>query len=203
MHPFSYPLTGGGSSGAAVNVDDVQGYYGLLTGFYFGGVSTDTEIDDTNVDQWVDVLFDIDPAGEFDNRPTSMKDANAVGRIGDGSAGNPIMFNLEGLDMHSAANFRASMAFEPDTDESILETRLLFARHSGTTPSENFSIEEVTLNMTQGADIEYTAEPMLSFFVGDTIDTNGPGDAGKCCFQIKSSVEGTAKLRALTWYIQK
>ena len=205
MQAFSYPLAGGslGGAGGSVNVEDVQGYYGLLTGFYFGGVPTETEIDETNVDTWVDVVFSTDPSGTFDNRPTSMSDANAVGHAGTGADGDPIIFSLEGLDLHSAANFRSSMSFEPDTDESILETRLLFNRHSGTTPSEDFSIEEVTLNMTQGADIEYAAEPMLSFFVGDTIDTNGAGDAGQCRFQIKSSVEGTAYLRALTWYIQK
>ena len=203
MHPFSRPLVGGSSSGGAANVEDIQGYYGLLTGFYFGGVATETEIEADDVGNWVDVVFNTDAAGTFDNRPTSMKDADAVGISGTGADGDPIIFNLEGLDLHSAANFRASMSFEPDTDESILETRLLFNRHTGTSPSEDFAIEEVTLAMEQGADIEYVAEPMLSFFVGDTIDTNGPGDAGKCRFQIKSSVEGTAYLRALTWYIQK
>ena len=205
MQAFSYPLAGGSLGGAAgsANVEDIQGYYSILTGFYFDGVPTETEIDDTNVDTWVDVLIDADPQGTFDYRPTAMKDADSVGISGDGSAGNPVVFNLEGLDLHSAANFRSSMSFEPDTDESVLETRLLFNRHSGTNPSVDFPIEEVTLNMTQGADIEYAAEPMLSFFVGDTIDTNGPGDAGKCRFQIKSSVEGTLRMRALTWYIQK
>ncbi|MCP4444897.1 MAG: hypothetical protein GY811_06060 [Myxococcales bacterium] len=203
MQPFSYPLTGGSHGGDSHTVEDVQGYYGVLTDYYFDGDATETQIDENNVGDWVDVLFDINPQGTFDNRPTEMQEANPAGIVGDGSAGSPIMLSLEGLDTHSSANFRASMTFEPDTDESILETRLLFARHTGTTPSSNFSIEEVTLNMTQGADIVYPAEPMLSFFVGDTIDTNGPGDAGKCCFQIRSSVEGTASLRALTWYIQK
>lgn len=183
-------------------VSDIQGYYSLLTGFYFGGTATETEITEDNVNTWVDVLIDTHPAGTFDYRPTAMKAADSVGITGDGSEGSPIIFNLEGLTIRSSANFRSSMSFEPDVDESILETRLLFNRHSGTTPSDDFAIEEVTLNMTQGADIEYAAEPMLSFFVGDTIDTNGVGDAGKCRFQIKASVEGTLRVRALTWYIQ-
>ena len=55
--------------------------------------------------------------------------------------------------------------------------------------------------MNQGTDEEYPAEPFLSFFVGDTIDTNGVGDAGQCKFQIRSNVTGTARMRALTWYI--
>ena len=174
----------------------------MLTGFYFGGTATETEITEDNVNTWVDVLIDTHPAGTFDYRPNAMKAADSAGITGDGSAGSPIVFNLEGLTIRSSANFRSSMSFEPDVDESILETRLLFNRHSGTTPSDDFAIEEVTLNMTQGADVEYAAEPMLSFFVGDTIDTNGVGDAGKCRFQVKASVEGTLRVRALTWYIQ-
>ena len=98
---------------------------------------------------------------------------------------------------------KLSYEFEPDEDEGQLESRLLFNRHSGTSPSTDFSIEEVSLSMQNGADKDYLSEPMLSFFIGDTIDTNGTGDAGKCRFQIKSNVAGTLKLRALTWYINK
>lgn len=180
-----------------------QGYYGLLTDFYFGGSATETVINDDNVDTWVDVDINIASAGLFDNRPQGMIDAQAIGHDGDGSANNPIVFKLEGLDIRSFANFRASMAFEPEDDEGQLESRLLFNRHSGTTPSEDFSIEEVSLSMFNGADVDYVSEPMLSFFVGDTIDTNAAGDAGKCRFQIKSNVTGVIKLRALTWYINK
>jgi len=180
-----------------------QGYYGLLTDFYFGGDATETIIDIDNVDTWVDVDIDIASAGLFDNRPQGMVDAQAIGHDGDGSANDPIVFKLEGLDLRSFANFRASMAFVPEDDEGQLESRLLFNRHSGTTPSDDFAIEEVSLSMFNGADVDYVSEPMLSFFVGDTIDTNAAGDAGKCRFQIKSNVEGVIKLRALTWYINK
>ena len=180
-----------------------QGYYGLLTDFYFGGTATETIIDVDNVDTWVNVDIDIASAGLFDNRPKSMMDAQAIGHDGDGSANDPVVFKLEGLDLRSFANFRASMAFEPEDDEGQLESRLLFNRHSGTTPSEDFAIEEVSLSMFNGADVDYVSEPMLSFFVGDTIDTNAAGDAGKCRFQIRSNVTGVIKLRALTWYINK
>ena len=180
-----------------------QGYYGLLTDFYFGGTATETVIDLNNVNTWVNVDIDVSSQGLFDNRPESMKDAQAVGHEGDGSSSNPIVFKLEGLNQTSFANFRASMAFEPEDDEGQLESRLLFNRHSGTSPSDDFSIEEVSLSMFNGADVDYVSEPMLSFFVGDTIDTNGVGDAGKCRFQIKSNVTGIIKLRALTWYINK
>ena len=180
-----------------------QGYYGLLTNFYFtGGSSTTTTIDTEDVGYWKDVEFNLqDPGGLFDNRPLAMQEANANGHTGTGAAGDPIVFSLEGLDTHAFANFRASMSFVPETDEGQLETRLLFERHSGTVPNDQFPIEEVTLSMEQGADIHYPAEPMLSFFVGDTIDTNAPGDAGSCRFQVKSSVEGVVHMRALTWYL--
>ena len=179
-----------------------QGYYGLLTNFYFtGGQATDTTIGDADVNNWVDVEFTVDAAGQFDQRPLVMKEAFAGGHTGTGAAGDPVVFSLEGLDQHGHANFRASMSFLPEEDEGQLETRLLFSRHSGTTPSEDFSIEEVSLFMENGADVEYPAEPMLSFFVGDTIDTNAPGDAGTCRFQVKSTVAGVISMRALTWYI--
>jgi len=180
-----------------------QGYYGLLTDFYFGGNATETIIDLNNVNTWVNVDIDIATSGTFDYRPAAMKTAQPIGHDGDGSSSDPVVFKLEGLDVRGFANFRASMAFEPEDDEGQLESRLLFNRHSGTTPSEDFAIEEVSLSMFNGADVDYVSEPMLSFFVGDTIDTNSAGDAGKCRFQIKSNVTGIIKLRALTWYINK
>ena len=181
----------------------VQGYYGILTDFYFDGNATETVLPVESVDTWVDVLIDVNANGTFDRRPAEMQEADAVGITGDGTSGSPIVFSLEGLDTNAFLNFRASLAFEPDEDEGQLESRLLFNRHSGTTPSNDFAIEEVSLSMFNGANVDYLSEPMLSFFVGDTIDTNGVGDAGKCRFQIKSNVAGTLKLRALTWYINK
>jgi hypothetical protein len=183
--------------------ETVQGYYGMLSSFYFGGNPTETEITTADVNTWVDVELTMDASGLFDNRPSAMKKAQPAGHTGDGTTGSPVVFNLEGLDIQAFANFRASLAFEPAEDEGQFESRLLFNRHSGTSPSTDFSIEEVSLSMQNGADIDYVSEPMLSFFIGDTIDTNGAGDAGKCRFQIKSNVEGTLKLRALTWYINK
>ena len=176
-----------------------QGYFAVLTNFYFtGGVATETEIAVDDIDTFVDVNFDVDALGLFDYRPAQMQAAEPTPY--DESTG---IFSLEGLTLESSCQFRASMSFEPDEDEGQLEARLLFNRHSGTTPSDDFPIESVALSMSQGADIEYPAEPLLSFFVGDTIDTNAPGDAGQCKFQVKSSVPGTVRMRALTWYISQ
>ena len=203
INNLGWGLGSGGSVAKDSSEDDVQGYYGLLSNFYFtGGLATETTIGVEQVNQWIDVNLTVDAQGLFDNRPVSMIDAQPNGHTGDGSA-TPILFNLEGLETTSFANFRASMSFVPEEDEGQLESRLLFSRHLGTTPSSDFSIEEVSLSMQNGADKDYVSEPLLTFFVGDTIDTNGVGDAGKCRFQIKSNVQGTLKLRALTWYINK
>ena len=173
------------------------GYYALLTNFYFtGGAATTTVVSEEDIDTWIQPSFTTDAQGVFDYRPLGMTDAVAD-PFDDGTQ----VFTLEGLSLSSSVNFRASMSFDPDEDEGILEARLLFNRHSGTTPADDFAIEDVALTMSNGAELDYPAEPLLTFFVGDTIDTNGPGDAGKCIFQVRSTVPGTISMRALTWYI--
>lgn len=179
------------------DVEQLQGYYARLSNFYFtGGVATETEIPVDDINTWIDPLLTMDAQGLFDFRPAAMKSA-----LADPFNAATDHFSLEGLTIQSSVNFRASMTFEPDEDGGELDARLNFARHSGTTPSTDFQIEDVALTMTQGADIEYPGEPLLTFFVGDTIDTNGAGDAGTCKFQLRSTVPGTVRMRALTWYI--
>ena len=179
-----------------------QGYYGVLTGFYFGGNPTETIIAVEDENTWIDVNFDVydngSQEGTFDHRPLGMKQADINGL--NTSTG---FFNLEGLNTSAFCSFRASMSFIPEEDEGELQARLFFERHSDTTPNDPFPIEDIVATMSQGAELEYPVEPFLSFFVGDTIDTNGVGDAGKCKFQIKSSVAGLVKMRALTWFINK
>jgi len=191
---LDYPYFKSSSNTNSIN----QGYFGLLTDFYFGGSATETVVELNDVDTWVDVNFDINAEGTFDYRPQAMKQADALGY--DTSTQ---LFNLEGLTLENFGSFRASMSFDPDEDDGELSARLQFERHSGTTPNDPFPIEDIVASMSQGADTSYPIEPFLSFFIGDTIDTNGSGDAGKCKFQIKSSVPGTVSMRALTWYINK
>jgi len=184
------------------HLSEANGYFGLLTAYYFGGVGTDTIIDNTNVDSWVDVTFTTYDAGAaeglFDHRPESMK--GAIADPYDESTGK---FSLEGLTQTDNCGFRSGFTFNPDTDEGNIQARLLFERHSGTTPSTDFDITTQALIMNSGALIDYASEPFITFFVGDTIDSNGPGDAGNCRFQIKSDVEGTLTMRELTWYINR
>ncbi len=187
----------------AMGAPAVQGYYGLLSPFYFDGDATDLDIALEEINVWHDVVLNVDAQGTFDYRPIVMKDAQETGYTGTGASGDPIVFDLEGLSIASTASVRASMSFNPDDDGGKLESRILFNRHSGTTPSADFAIEEVSLSMESGAQVDYVAEPHLTFFVGDTIDTNAEGDAGKVRFQVKTDVPGTLSLRALTLYIQK
>lgn len=177
---------------------ETQGYFGLLSDFYFDGDATETIITEDDVDTWIDVNLVINPQGTFDKRPQVMKDADSVGYDAVTQ-----LFNLEGLTTDNFGAFRASISFDPDEDDGELSARLEFQRHSGTTPNDPFPIEDIVATMAQGAETDYPVEPYLTFFVGDTIDTNGPGDSGKCKFQIKSSVPGILSTRALTWYIYK
>lgn len=178
--------------------ENIQGYLGLLSGYYFGGTATTMSVSVDDVDTYLDVPFDIHPSGTFDYRPQVMKDAQAVGY--DSASG---LFTLEGLDLSTFGAFRSSLSFDPDEDDGLLEGRILFQRHTGTSPSNDFEIASTITPMPNGAGTDYEAEPFLTFFVGDTIDTNGPGDAGTFKFQVRSNVPGILSTRALTLYINR
>lgn len=182
--------------------NEIQGYIGLLSAVYFDGEPTASEIalDDVNV--WKDVVMDIHPQGVSNERPVVMELAQPIGYEGDGSVGSPIVFLLEGLQIQSAATLRASLTFEPDEDGGRLDSRVFLERHSGATPSEDFPIDAAGLAMESGADEEYPHLVSLQFFVGDTINTNGVGDAGKIRFQIKSDVTGTVRMNEMALFIQ-
>ncbi len=154
------------------------------------------------VDTWLDVLMTVDPSGVADERVSAMKDAQTIGHSGDGSVGNPIVFLLEGLQESSSCNLRTSLSFEPAEDGGRLDSRLYFNRHSGATPSEDFVIDAAGLSMESGANENYPNLVNVQFFVGDTINTNGVGDAGKIKFQIKSDVAGTVSMREMALFIQ-
>jgi len=184
--------------------EQFQGYIALLSPVYFGGSATTFDIPIEDVNTWVDVELEVDPEGTFDYRVTSMKTAALSGYEGTGANGDPIIFDLEGLELTSSADIRVSMSFNPDDDGGRLDSRLNFFRHSGIPLSAtNFHIEASSLAMESGADESYAYLPGIKFFIGDTIDTNGPGDAGRVCFQIKSDVPGTVTMNEIAMFIQK
>lgn len=182
---------------------DNSGYLGLLTDFYFSGTATSSDIEIAEVDTWMDVVMTVHPNGTSDERPTAMKDAQTSGYSGDGSLGDPIVFLLEGLQLQSHATLRTSLTFIPDEDGGRLDSRIYLERHTGATPSADFSINAAGLAMESGADEEYPHLVDLQFFIGDTINTNAPGDAGTLRFQIKSDVTGTVKMNEMALFIQR
>lgn len=188
---------------------NAQGYYGLLSAIYFGGEATSVEIPIEQVDIWQDVVMTIQApvvgvhdGGVSDERVTTMKEANVVGHEGTGAVGDPIVFLLEGLQESSSCNLRSSLSFIPDEDGGRLDSRIFLERHSGASPSEDFPINAAGLAMESGADEEYPHLVNVQFFVGDTINTNSVGDAGKIRFQIKSDVAGTVLMNEMALFIQ-
>ena len=89
-----------------------------------------------------------------------------------------------------------------DEDGGRLDSRLFLERHSAALPAEDFPINAAGLAMESGADEEYPHLVNVQFFVGDTINTNAPGDAGKIRFQIKSDVAGTILMNEIALFIQ-
>jgi len=181
----------------------IQGYYALLSNFYFtGGAATEVVVPVGGTGIWTDVELTVDPLGTFDFRPDGMTAAQSVGHLGTGANGDPILFKLEGLTQSSSCSLRTALTFDPDEDGGRLEARLLFKRHSGTTPGTDFAIEATSLAMESGADLDYSATPNVQFFIGDTIDTNGIGDAGTVQVQFKTDVAGIISMRELALFIQ-
>ena len=107
---------------------------------------------------------------------------------------------MNGLSTTSFQTFEGAFAFEPLADEGQVEARLLFNRRPGTSPNTDFDKSTLAGTMTQGANTDYLMQPILTFFVGDTVSTSG-SDAGQFRFQLKSTVQGTVKMRQLTAYI--
>ena len=178
-----------------------QGYIGLLSDFYFDGAGTSTEILIDDVNEWQEVIMTIHPNGISDQRVEDMKEAKAVGYEGDGSLGSPLNLLLEGLVEASFCTLRTSLDFTPDEDGGRLDSRLFVERHSGA--GDDFAINAAGLAMESGADEEYPHLVSVDFFVGDTIDTNGPNDAGKVRFQIKSDVAGTVTMKEMALFINR
>jgi len=185
-----------------VITDRIQGYIGLLSAVYFDGAATSNEVLIEDVDVWQEVVMTIHPNGVSDKRVDAQKEATPNGFSGTGAVGDPIVFLLEGLVEDSAATLRTSLTFIPDEDGGRLDSRIFLERHSGATPSEDFPINAAGLAMESGADEEYPHLVSVQFFIGDTINTNGVGDAGKIRFQVKSDVTGTILMNEMALFIQ-
>ena len=196
----SSPLTaeaitmGGISSTVAANN---QGYYGYVTNYY--DPVTTNSVQTLAANEWTDVTPDIYLT--FDNRPASMVEAAPVAYDYDGTK----HFSLAGLEDGSFVTVRLLFRVDPEVDESSADVRLHFNTNAATAAGglENFYVETQALNMTQGANIQYSDENLITFFVGDTLSGSTLADAGAFHVQVKSSVEADMEVLGVTMYISK
>ena len=88
----------------------------------------------------------------------------------------------------------------PDEDESQLDLKLNFVTNPATiaTGLFTFDVEAVATVMSQGADIPYTDEVLISFFVGDTLSGPDQANAGSFTVQAKSSVDADFEVLSVT-----
>lgn len=194
------PLSDSNIEETARQVSASKGYFAIVNDAFIDDSAdgTLTTVTSDDVDTWLDV--NLVTTNVYDERPEEMTAATAGGVTGAGTTADPFVFQLEGLTTASYGDFRANFKFNPDEDNGEVSVRLMFHRHSGQTPA-TFTIEDIAGSLAQGAEIDYALNPGLSFFIDDTIDTNGKSDAGNCCFQIKSSVPGELRMAGMAWYI--
>lgn len=177
--------------------DAVQGYYAYVTNFY--DPATANTVQELDAATWTDVNPDVYLT--FDKRPTSMVEAAPVAYDYDGTK----HFTLAGLDEGSFVTVRLLFRVDPEIDESSADVRLHFNTNAATAAGglDHFHIETQALNMTQGADIFYSDENLITFFVGDTLSGDTVADAGSFHVQVKSSVEADMEVLGVTMYISK
>ena len=184
--------------GLSTNVQgNVQGYYAYVTNFY--DPATTNSVQTLNANEWTDVNPDIYLT--FDKRPNSMVEAAPVAYDYNGTK----HFSLAGLEEGSFVTVRLLFRVDPEVDESTADVRLHFNTNAATAAGglENFYIETQALTMTQGADIQYSDENLITFFVGDTLNGGTLADAGAFHVQIKTSVEADLEVLGTTMYISK
>lgn len=193
MTPEAITMGGISSTVAANN----QGYYAYVTNYY--DPVTTNSIQTLAANEWTDVTPDVYLT--FDNRPASMVEASPVAYDYDGTK----HFSLAGLEDGSFVTVRLLFRVDPEVDESSADVRLHFNTNAATAAGglENFYVETQALNMTQGANIQYSDENLITFFVGDTLSGSTIADAGAFHVQVKSSVEADMEVLGVTMYISK
>tara|TARA_R110002050_G_scaffold241800_1_gene378146 strand:+ start:102 stop:779 length:678 start_codon:yes stop_codon:yes gene_type:complete len=173
--------------------DSVQGYVGVITDYY--------KFDDSNITQQLN-------AGEWTKLQSSE---NVIFDYKmDGQEGLELWnsttdtYSLAGLDEGSFASIRILCRVSPEVDESAALIRLNFQTNAATqSVLPSFQVESQLFNMTQGADIWYSDEENISFFVADSLSGNTIAEAGSVTMEIKSSVDAQVEVLAYTLYMNK
>lgn len=187
--------------------DKVQGYIGYVTDFYNpNSINPSQEVE---ADTWTN----LEPALYIleDHRPDTMKEVATDGYLmqshqehGHESHGAN-HFTLAGLESGSFGFVRILFNLTPEVDESSAQVRLHFNTNSATSASglTEFTTEAQALVMTQGAELSYSDEQLITFFVGDTLGGLDLETAGSFHIQVKSSVEAQLEVQGVTFYINR
>lgn len=173
--------------------DNLQGYFGVITdGFNPAVTNTSQEL---VANTWTDIEM-----SEYILSDASLDVQKTIG-IYDSATHE---FSCAGLDTGSYAYVRILVKLNPEVDESTSSVRLNFTTNSATqaTGLVNFQIESKLIEMSQGANLDYSDEEIISFFVGDTLVGDTVEDAGKFNIQINSSVEANLEVLGVTLYMQ-
>lgn len=206
-HYSDYRVGGEGTDSNSLGVEssqvakDIQGYYGYVTDYYNpNGTNSTQELE-------ADIWADLEPQVylNFAHLPTGMADLHSLnGGVPQVTAGSTPadyqQLSLAGTDAGSFGRVRVLVRFDPEIDESQLDLRLTFTTNAAAqaTGLTEFSIEKQGLVMTQGADIFYSDEALITFFVGDTLEGATVADAGTVRVQARSSVAGTLEVLGVT-----
>mgnify|MGYP003674606441 CR=1 FL=1 len=178
--------------------EDIQGYYTVISKWYSGdaAVRAENPVIEVLEDTWT--KLEITPLSELDETPDAQK---ALGIFD--AADN--RFSLGGLDSGSNIVMRTLVRLRPDVDEGSASLRLNFTTNSTTQAGglTNFTIESQLFNMTQGADIDYQDESIITAFVGSTLDGIDIANAGSFVMEINSTVDTDLEVLAFTLYINK
>lgn len=177
--------------------EDIQGYYAIISKSYSAdaAVRAENPVVEVLADTWT--KLEIDVLDSADETPDAQK---ALGIFD--AADN--RFSLAGLDDGSNILMRAVVRLRPDVDEGSASLRLNFTTNTATQPFlTGFPVETQLFNMTQGADVDYSDEAIITAFVGSTLSGSTLADSGSFVLEINSTVDTDLEVLAFTLYINK
>ena len=169
--------------------DVVSGYRSIVTPYY--DPNTVNSVQQLLAETWTGIVPDVylDESHEIDTMAPQTTYDSAIGR-----------WYLAGTQPGTHCIARILYQITPDEDESQLDLRLNFVTNPDTiaTGLFTFNVEAVATVMSQGADIPYTDEVLISFFVGDTLFGPDQANAGSFTVQAKSSVDADFEVLSVT-----
>ena len=178
--------------------EDIQGYYTIISKSYSGDpvVRAENSVVEIPADTWTKLEIDVLDIG--DETPDAQK-ALGIFDVADNR------FSMGGLDDGSNFLMRAVVRLRPDVDEGSASLRLNFITNPTTQSAglPGFTIETQLFNMTQGADIDYSDEALITAFVGNTLSGDTIANAGSFTVEINSTVDTDLEVLAFTLYINK